>query len=259
MKIQYNDSPNRITANRDWDFYTLGGDDVISKDRGGGYISGGDGSDWLNFNYSRYGVNLNVNGGEQFGAPKWSGYAYTGINFTQNWGLAFTFSGIENVHGSSHGDRLFLDNRWDHTVFGSGGDDWIITGSGRDELNGGTGRDTLSAGSGDDRVDGSQGVDLIDGGSGVDQLWGGSEGDVFHFEVNDTGDLFERKADTIHDFQQEDKIRIYSSDPDFEFSVWKSGNDHVVTWETFGEFHDVLVIGDDPHGRVEVFQYDGLI
>lgn len=80
-------------------------------------------------------------------------------------------------------------------VFGFDGDDIIKTGSGEDLIDAGAGDDSVMAGDGNDVVIGGFGDDTLDGGSGDDRLEGGEGNDTF---VHSTNDAFEdRGLDTI--------------------------------------------------------------
>ncbi|CTQ34811.1 hypothetical protein [Jannaschia rubra] len=69
------------------------------------------------------------------------------------------FIGIENLHGSAHGDDLRGDGQ-NNTIWG-----W----DGNDTLHGRDGADTIYGGTGNDILLGGTGADLLDGGSGTDR------------------------------------------------------------------------------------------
>jgi Ca2+-binding RTX toxin-like protein len=146
------------------------------------------------------------------------------------------------------------------TIHGKGGNDTLAGYDGYDKLYGGAGNDKLY---------GEGSYDDLYGGKGVDQLYGdtaylgveGNDGDgadYFYFDTKDSGDIFDGKADTIHDFEEQDQIWLkgeYTYDAsgthapgDGEFSIWQKGADYVVTWnaENDSGYHDVLVKGDAP-------------
>jgi Ca2+-binding RTX toxin-like protein len=87
------------------------------------------------------------------------------------------YDSIENLTGSSFGDRLTGDN--DRNVLrGLAGDDFIFGNGGNDTIDGGAGRDFLSGGNGNDRITGGRGNDTIDGGFGWDTaLYSGNRAD----------------------------------------------------------------------------------
>ncbi|WP_135501533.1 Hint domain-containing protein [Roseovarius aestuariivivens] len=105
-----------------------------------------------------------------------------------------TYTGIENVIGSSGADTITGDgfaNTFDggggaDTLSGGGGDDSLIGGGGADTLAGGDGADTVAGGAGDDSLDGGAGSDVLDGGEGSDTVVGGSGNDTITVDQGDT-------------------------------------------------------------------------
>ena len=104
-----------------------------------------------------------------------------------------TYSGVENVTGSTFGDTLIGDNRMNRLDGGRGAD--LIEGrGGDDELRGGSGyfNDTLIGGAGDD---------VLYGGPGENVLTGGAHADTFEFLFIDTVTTitdFTVGEDTLH-------------------------------------------------------------
>jgi Ca2+-binding RTX toxin-like protein len=97
---------------------------------------------------------------------------------------------VEQLVGSSQGDRLVGDDDaetlvggggddaltakgGDDVIEGSNGNDTVDAGSGNDRVGGGSGNDRLAGGDGDDAVEGASGNDTVDGNSGGDRLAGG--------------------------------------------------------------------------------------
>ena len=81
-----------------------------------------------------------------------------------------TFSGVENLLGSSKGDTL-TGSDTNNKLTGGGGADTEQGGLGNDQVIGSGGADTLKGGDGDDAVDskdGKNGNDSLDGGAGTD-------------------------------------------------------------------------------------------
>ncbi len=74
---------------------------------------------------------------------------------------------VENLTGSSFGDRLTGDNDR-NTLRGLAGDDFIFGLGGADTIDGGAGRDSIEGGLGNDRITGGRGNDTIVGGAGWD-------------------------------------------------------------------------------------------
>jgi len=147
----------------------------------------------------------------------------------------------------------------DNVMHGYGGDDLIAGYDGYDKLYGGSGNDELW---------GEGSYDDLYGGKGVDQLYGdtaylGVEGndangmDYFYFDTKDSGDIYQGKSDTIHDFESQDQIWLkgsyeYAGDTnapgDGQYSIWEKDGESVVTWNAANDsgYHDVIVQGDDP-------------
>jgi Ca2+-binding RTX toxin-like protein len=145
------------------------------------------------------------------------------------------------------------------TIYGKGGNDTLAGYDGYDKLYGGSGNDTLY---------GEGSYDDLYGGKGVDQLYGdtaylgveGNDGDgadYFYFDKKDSGDIYDGKADTIHDFDTQDQIWLkgnytFAGDTeapsDGQYSIWEKDGDTVVTWNAYNDngYHDVLVKGDVP-------------
>jgi Ca2+-binding RTX toxin-like protein len=166
---------------------------------------------------------------------------------------------VTPTENSDHLDMISHGNQ-DDTVIGLGGNDLIAGWDGDDDLHGKAGNDELW---------GEGGKDKLYGGTGVDQLYGdaaylGVEGDdpngadCFYFMDKDTGDILDGQADTIHDFETQDKIFIKGdyeynagggwTPPTGDFSIWSKGSDWVVTWNSPNDtdWNDVLVKGDKP-------------
>lgn len=132
-----------------------------------------------------------------------------------------------------------------------------FTGTSRaDTIRGLGGNDRLNGASGNDLVDGGVGNDVLQGGFGVDTLVGGSGRDTFRFDDFGTGDgLSAGLADVIRDFARGDKVDIRAVDVGFfdrdggvspdegGWSISRGSGGTLLTWNTFGEFHDVQVRG----------------
>ena len=153
---------------------TLTGDDNDNVLRGGGgadTLTGGAGRDTADYNGSNAGVTINLADGTASG-----GHADGDV-----------FTGIENVAGSSHADRLIGDDG-DNVLDGRGGNDTLIGGAGADTLIGGAGVDTadysgssapvtvnLASGvgsGGDAQGDRLSGIENVIGTGGADRLTG---------------------------------------------------------------------------------------
>jgi Ca2+-binding RTX toxin-like protein len=152
------------------------GDDVLNGGTGNDDLIGGTGADQLI-------------GGDGFDTASYSGSS-AGVWIDLNWNYASggeaqgdTFSGIEKIVGSNHGDVLVA----------AGNGAAFDGGAGNDSLRGGAGIDVLTGGSGDDYLTGGLNVDVLTGGAGAD---------IFEFNAGDG-------ADVVLDFQQGvDKIAL---------------------------------------------------
>jgi Ca2+-binding RTX toxin-like protein len=144
-------------------------------------ISGGNGSDSMDFRGSATGVVLNF---------------------------------ITNVHGGaaagdvySSMEKYFGSNTADDSMTGGGAGRFVFTGGGgNDTLVGAGNIDNLQGQAGDDSINGLAGVDTIDGGAGNDTLAGGAALDYFVYSAAGFG------QDIITDFQDGlDKLKVHSS------------------------------------------------
>jgi hypothetical protein len=89
------------------------------------------------------------------------------------------------VIGTNQGDRICIEGRGHHVIYGRGGDDVIWDAAASDVIHGGSGNDTVYANGGQDTVFGGDGADTIYDGTGDDTITGragndqlvGSDGD----------------------------------------------------------------------------------
>ncbi|CUH76283.1 putative Ig domain-containing protein [Tropicibacter naphthalenivorans] len=147
------------------------GDDLLIGGYGDDSIDGGTGIDTAD--YSGFGGNIVVN------------LNITGAQNT-NAGGTDTLTGIENLIGGDHADRLtgrtndslLEGGASSDRLYGLGGDDTLDGQTGNDQLLGGTGADLLIGGTGYDVLLGGSESDTLDGGSGNDQLRGGDGADT---------------------------------------------------------------------------------
>ena len=167
-----------------------GGNDILSGGEGDDTLNGGEGDDTL---IGGAGADLLT------GGPGVDTISYAGsdgaVDIRLRTGHASgghaegdDYSGVENVTGSDHADRLAGDDRpegastgGDNTLSGGGGADEIYGGSGDDQLNGDAGDDALYGGAGDDAIDGGAGDDLLIGGAGGDRFVGGAGEDTVSY------------------------------------------------------------------------------
>jgi len=131
-----NSDANVLSGNAGDDTLVGGaGDDILAGGGGTDIIDGGAGNDTNSFEGIGLGVEATVN------ADGTGTAAYGSVNET--------FTGIENLTGTSNDDVL------------------VATGAAANTLDGGEGNDLLAGGGGTDIIDGG-GTDIIDGGAGID-------------------------------------------------------------------------------------------
>jgi Ca2+-binding RTX toxin-like protein/arylsulfatase A-like enzyme len=139
------------------------GDDRIEGGVGDDSIDGGGGSDTASFASAARWIRVDL----YAAAPQ----------DTLGAGLD-TIVGIENVTGSSHGDRISGER-------------------GANVLDGAGGNDRLFGMAGDDVLIGGEGADLMSGLGGLDHMTGGAGDDVYY--VEQAGDVTVEAADQGHD------------------------------------------------------------
>ena len=160
-----------------------GGNDHIYGGSGADDIDGGNGDDMLHYTNSTQGVSVSLLSGAGLGGAA----------------EGDTFTGIENVSGSSFGDFLAGDDGG-NGLFGNGGDDLLMGGGGGDVLWGDSGSDMLKGGGGADFLAGGDGVDTaayVESSAGVsvslidDSAYGGEA-------LGDNFDSIENLIGSIH-------------------------------------------------------------
>jgi Ca2+-binding RTX toxin-like protein len=141
------------------------GNDTLRGGEGADTLIGGEGMDNVSYVLATKGVMVDL--------------ATGGIT---NEAAGDTYSGIENLFGSSYGDILNGDNQanvihggsGDDFVFGQGGDDRLFGDLGDDVIRGGAGNDIINGGLGKDRLTGDdagqfgQDTFVVRPGAGVD-------------------------------------------------------------------------------------------
>jgi serralysin len=162
--------------------FTGGASDDRFVDVAGGNdtISGGNGSDSMDFRSSASGVLLNFNTNVHGGAA-----------------LGDLYASIEKYFGSNSGDEMV----------GGGAGRFVFSGfGGNDTLTGGNNIDNLLGNVGNDVINGMGGTDTLDGGAGNDTLSGGAARDYFVYSAAGFG------QDVIMDFEDGvDKLKVHSS------------------------------------------------
>ncbi len=161
-------------------------DDILIGGQGGldglGWISGGDGNDWIQDNSRIYSQVLGGMGDDVIigGAAEDSFYGDEGNdtlvggagNDAYLWGSDGNDwldggDGDDGLDGGDGDDRAFGGAGSD-AIVGSGGNDVLIAGAGNDFVYGGSGDDWLDGGAGDDWLEAGEGVNVLIGGEGVD-------------------------------------------------------------------------------------------
>ena len=147
------DAENNFFWGRDGDDTLDGGagDDRLHGDAGNDMLDGGAGNDYL---VGGEGADVLDGGAGYDTADYGESDAGVRVNLTSNrqdgGHAAFDrLTGIENLSGSSHADRLIGNGR-NNNLDGREGNDTLISGAGDDHLHGGAGADRLDGGDGHD-------------------------------------------------------------------------------------------------------------
>jgi Ca2+-binding RTX toxin-like protein len=164
---------NRFSGN-------VGDDRFVDVAGGNDTISGGNGSDSMDFRSSTTGAIINLATGVHGGAA-----------------AGDVYSSIEKFFGSNtQGDTMTAGSgRANFSGFG-----------GNDTLTGGNNIDALQGNAGNDALNGAGGIDNLDGGAGNDTMTGGTGNDYFVFSAAGFG------QDVVTDFADGfDKLKVHSS------------------------------------------------
>lgn len=135
-------------------------------------IDGLGGNDWIYYNNSTAGVNVNlatnvVSGGYAQGDTISNLESIFGSNYADT----LTGNSADNyLQGAAGNDAIYGDAGTDY-LYGLADNDTIYGGTGTDYLYGGTGDDILRGDDGDDYLSGDEGADIIDGGLGFDTAY----------------------------------------------------------------------------------------
>ena len=129
--------------------------------------------------------------------------------------------GNDRFYGGAGNDVLIGGSGRD-TLYGQVGDDVLHGGDHNDTLSGGPNDDLLYGDGGDDRIFGGRlGKDTLYGGAGDDHLWGRAGGDIFVFGANEGRDV-------IHDFDSDERDRVYFGPAPSEVSARMSSDGHLL-------------------------------
>jgi Ca2+-binding RTX toxin-like protein len=168
-----NSGANQFNGNS-WD------DRFVDIAGGNDTISGGIGSDSMDFRSSAAGATIDLLTGTHGGAA--AGDIYSSV------------------------EKFFGSNTAGDTMIGGAGRANFSGFGGNDTLTGGSNIDALQGNAGNDSLDGQGGVDNLDGGAGNDTLTGGSGRDIFVYSAAGFG------QDIITDFEDGlDRLKVHSS------------------------------------------------
>ena len=131
----------------------------------GDSFTGSVGKDWVTYAGLTEGATINL------------GVAVNGVTTGAAGAAEDTFTGINNLIGSTGGDTL-TGNANPNTLRGGADDDNLYGGAGNDALDGGAEDDNLYGGDDDDTLDGGADDDTLEGGAGDDTLDGGADDDT---------------------------------------------------------------------------------
>ena len=189
-----NDLANTITGND--------ADNLLRGNGGDDMLIGGGGLDIASYTHAAAAVSIDLNFDVQ---------SNTGGDGTD------TYVSIEGARGSKFDDTLTGDDGVNF-LHGDAGDDTINGGLAGDTLFGGAGQDVMDGGGGHDTLDGHLGNDILHGGAFNDTLYGGAGDDTI-----DGGDGIDHG---------------YGGD----------GNDNVTSYWAYGEAGDDTVTGYNVYG-----------
>lgn len=124
------------------------------------------------------------------------------------WASGDTYTGFENITGSTLGSDTLIGDGGINVLDGLGGNDTLAGMGGADTLKGGRGNDLLNGGGDNDVLDGGAGNDTLSGGTGRDEFTGGAGLDKFTLVKGDFAGLTDTTADVIHDFHRAERDNI---------------------------------------------------
>ena len=212
-------------------FHGLNGIDILSGGDGADTLDGGSGNDTL-----KGGGGADV----LIGGAGIDTLDYSQSPISGSWGVAVsllygyaeygdansdTFSGIENITGSSYQDFLVGDNGANF-LRGMNGHDDLFGEDGDDRLEGNAGDDSIEGGAAPIRCYGGSGLDPLYGGSGLDILIGGTGDDRYYIDGAGVDAITEHGGegtDTVV------TIVSYSLTAGADVEILRTGDDNSVT------------------------------
>jgi len=170
-------------------------------------------------------------------------YQINSFQFTDStWGLADIIARASVINGTANDDMLFGFNDWSNTLYGLGGNDFLVGGIGDDVLIGGDGNDWLQGMEGNNTLIGGSGNDTLHGGDGISTyLIAKADGqdDIDH-TMNDTDVVI------FTDMTRSDITSVtYSQD---------GSNSLILTYGTDGQLTVNGYFDDTPY-RINTFQF----
>ncbi len=260
--IEGGDGPDSLYGDKGNDIIRGGtGDDVIRGGRGNDTLDGGEGEDTIRGDldddriFGSPGADY-INGGDGFDtvdysrSPRGDGFFDDGviIDLGSSFGIVLGNGGhaegdilvsIEAVVGSSHDDRIDVDDRGmfllggpppvSHKAYGEGGDDHLV-GYELDYLDGGPGDDTLV----------SSGGGTLNGGAGADTFVLSAGSSFFADDDEET---------TIEDFNSSEGDQIDLSNFGFFSGPTESDVQAMLDGST-GNVLDIALLGTDDAGSI---------
>jgi Ca2+-binding RTX toxin-like protein len=157
------------------------GDDLFRMEGGNDTVTGGGGTDTVDFEDAPWGVGVNVDLSKGT-ASGWGDVKLIGISLIQgSYGNDTLTGGPSTTYISGLGG--------DNVIFGGSSSSYLTAGSGNDTFTGGAGNDTIAPGGGDNKVDGGGGFNTVDyrgapGSVTVDLYWGGLHPHGFDTLIN---------------------------------------------------------------------------
>lgn len=233
-----------IYAGSDYDGNVLngnGGNDKFFAGSGSDAFHGGEGTDTVTYERAASGVVAN----------------FTTTVGTSGDARGDTFTDIEKVFGSNHGDSIIGDNTANEfaglagndtlaggggvdVLYGNAGDDTINGDGEGDKLFGGDGNDVIAGGAGADEIYGEAGNDTLNGDADVDQLFGGDGNDVLN--GGEGGDRLEGGAGDDSYYVDDADAIIEAAGGGID-TVYTSG---IVDLSRFGNIEKIVFTGLGP-------------
>lgn len=168
-------------GNGDDHLFGLNGNDTLNGGNGNDVLDGGPGADRMVGGAGDDAYHIDSAGDVAVEAAN-SGFdavfATVDYSLSNNMEFLQLFGAGLTGQGNNAANSIFGDGMQSSSLFGKGGDDYMVGGAATDDLHGGNDNDTMFAGGGDDTVFGDNGNDWLYGEAGIDRLNGGAGNDV---------------------------------------------------------------------------------